>query len=133
HAGYTGSPADPSMRQAVVNLFADMGVQAAKLQSGLVPATASTDTSPPSSTVTAPAPGTNVTAGSQITVSGTAQDFGGGVVGGVEVSADGGATWHPALGRENWSYVFTPATSGTLNVLSRAVDDSGNLEILSPA
>src|SRR5262249_55140870 len=75
--------------------------------------------------------GTNVTVGSQITVSGTAQDFGGGVVGGVEVSVDGGATWHPAVGRENWSYVFTAATSGTLNILSRAVDDSGNLEALA--
>ena len=128
HAGYTGLPADPSMRQAMVNLFADMGVQPATLQSGLVPATASTDTSPPTSTVTSPVSGTNVTAGLQVTVSGTAQDSGGGVVGGVEVSVDGGATWHPAVGRENWSYVFTAAISGTLNVLSRAVDDSGNLE-----
>jgi Ricin-type beta-trefoil lectin domain/Immunoglobulin I-set domain len=64
---------------------------------------------------------------------GTAQDFGGGVVGGDEVSVDGGATWHPAVGRESWSYVFTPTTSGTLNALSRAVDDCGNLEVLSPA
>src|SRR5262249_46177506 len=111
HAGYAGSPADPSMRQAMVNLFADMGVQPATLQSGLVPATASTDTSPPTSTVTSPPSETNVTAGSQVTVSGTARDFGGGVVGGVEVSVDGGATWHPTLGRENWSYVFAAATS----------------------
>ena len=128
HAGYIGSPADASMRQAMVNLFADMGAQPATLQSGLVVATASTDISAPSSTVTSPPSGTNVTAGSQVTVSGTAQDFGGGVVGGVEVSVDGGATWHPAVGRENWSYLFTATTSGTLNVRSRAVDDSGNLE-----
>src|SRR5882762_1561170 len=96
HAGYTGLPGDPNMRQATVNLFADMGVQPATLQAGLVPAIASTDTTPPRSTITSPAPGTTVTAGSQVTVSGTAQDFGGGVVGGVEVSVDGGATWHPA-------------------------------------
>src|SRR5207248_2620483 len=56
-----------------------------------------------------------------------------GVVGGVEVSVDGGATWRPAVGRENWSYVFTAAASGTLNVLSRAADDSGNLEVRTPA
>jgi hypothetical protein len=120
------------MRQAMVNLFADMGVQPVTLQSGLVSATASTDTTPPTSTVTSPAPGTMVTAGSQVTVTGTAQDFGGGVVGGVEVSVDGGATWHPAVGRENWSYVFTAATSGPLNAQSRAVDDSGNLEVAYP-
>src|SRR5467141_3288714 len=132
HAGYTGLPADPNMRQANVNLLADMGAQPATPQMGLVPATASTDTTPPRSTSTSPAPGTMVTAGSQVTVTGTAQDFGGGVVGGVEVSVDGGATWHPAVGRENWSYVFTAATSGTLSVQSRAVDDSGNLEVLSP-
>ncbi len=132
HVGYSGSPADPNMRQAMVNLFADMGVQPATLQNGLALATASTDTTPPISTITSPAPGTMVTAGSQVTVTGTAQDFGGGVVGGVEVSVDGGATWHPAVGRENWSYVFTPATSGRLTVQSRAVDDSGNLEVAYP-
>ncbi len=132
HAGYSGLPADPNMQQANVNLLADMGVQPATLQMGLVSATASTDTTPPRSTITSPAPGTTVTVGSQVTVSGTAQDFGGGVVGGVEISVDGGATWHPAVGRENWSYVFTAATSGTLSVQSRAVDDSGNLEVASP-
>src|SRR5256886_6763472 len=82
HAGFTGLPADPNARQATVNLLADMGVQPATLQGGLVPATASTDTIPPRSTITSPAPGTTVTAGSQVTVSGTAQDFGGGVAGG---------------------------------------------------
>ena len=132
HAGFTGSPADPDVQQAMVNLLADMNVQPANLQSNLASATASTDTIPPRSTITSPAPGTTVTAGSQVTVTGTAQDFGGGVVGGVEVSVDGGASWHPAVGRENWSYVFTAATSGTLNALSRAVDDSGNLEVASP-
>ena len=131
HAGFTGSPADPDVQQAMVNLLADMKIQPANLQSNLASATASTDTTPPTSTITSPAPGTTVTAGSQVSVSGTAQDSGG-VVGGVEVSVDGGASWHPAVGRENWSYVFTAATSGTLNALSRAVDDSGNLEVASP-
>ena len=36
-----------AMQQATVNLFADMGVQPATLQAGLVAATASTDTTPP--------------------------------------------------------------------------------------
>src|SRR6266849_5509265 len=132
HVGYSGSAADPNMRQANVNLFADMGVQPATLQSGLVPATPSSDTVPPSSTITSPAPGTSVAAGSTITISGTAVDVGGGVVGGVEVSVDGGVTWHPAVGRENWSYIATFTNAGTVNVRSRAVDDSGNLEVPGP-
>ncbi len=118
---------DPNMQQATVNLFADMGAQPASLQSGLIPASASSDTTPPTSVVTAPASGSSVTAGSSVTVTGTAGDVGG-VVAGVEVSADSGATWHPATGRSPWSYAWTPNSVGTSTILSRAVDDSGNLE-----
>jgi hypothetical protein len=49
-------------------------------------------------------------------------------VGGVEVSVDGGGTWHPAQGREIWSYAWTPSAPGTVTIKSRAVDDSGNIE-----
>ena len=42
------------MKQATVNLFADMGVQPATLQAGLVAATASTDTTAPTTTIAAP-------------------------------------------------------------------------------
>jgi Bacterial Ig domain/Immunoglobulin I-set domain len=132
NGGFSGSLADPNAKQATVNLLADMGVQPATLQSGLTPATASTDATPPTSAITSPPSGTKVTVGSSVTISGTAVDSGGGVVGGVEVSVDGGTTWHPATGRENWSYVFTAGNAGTLNVQSRAVDDSGNLEVPSP-
>src|SRR6266481_236805 len=128
----SGAPTDPSMQQATVNLFADMGVQPATLQGGLVPATPSMDTTPPTSMITAPTSGSSVIAGSAVTISGTAVDSGGGVVGGVEVSVDGGKSWHPAVGRENWSYAFTAGNGATLNVQSRAVDDSGNLEIPGP-
>jgi hypothetical protein len=128
-AGYYPAPAaDVRMQQATVNLFADMLVQPATLRSGLVGATASTDMTKPASTITSPAAGANFAVGSQITVSGTATDTGGGVVGGVEVSVDGGTTWHPASGRASWSYTWTPATSGAVTIKSRAVDDSGNLE-----
>ena len=118
---------DPNMQQAVVNLFADMGLQPATLQSGLVRASASTDKTAPQSIVTSPAPGTSVNAGNTITVMGTATDTGG-MVAGVEVSGDGGVTWHPANGRGNWTYALTPTVVGTPTVMSRAVDDSGNLE-----
>ena len=124
-----GTPTDINMQQATVNLLADMGVQPATLQGSLVPATASTDTTPPRSTITSPSSGITVAADTPVTISGTAVDFGGGQVGAVEVSLDGGKTWHPAVGGENWSYSVTFGNSGTLSVLSRAVDDSGNLEV----
>ena len=76
------------MQQATVNLFADMGVQPATLMSGLTAATASTDTTAPTSTITSPAQGANLSNGSAVTISGTATDVGG-VVAGVEVSTDG--------------------------------------------
>ena len=60
-------------------------------------------------------------------ISGTATDTGG-LVGGVEISFDGGATWHPATGRSNWSYSWTPAILGSAVIKSRATDDSGNIE-----
>ena len=127
HDGGT-TTADVNLQQATVNLLADMGVQPASLLGGLVQASASIDTAPPSSTITSPVSGTPVQAGSLITISGTASDSGGGVVAGVEVSVDGGTTWHPASGRGTWTYRWTPGTSGTAVLRSRAVDDSGNLE-----
>jgi hypothetical protein len=115
------------MKQATVNLFADMGAQPATLQSGLVAATASTDTTAPSTAIVAPVGGSSVQSGTQTTVSGTATDTGGGVVGGVEVSTDGGSTWHPASGRGTWTYAWTPGTSGTVTIMARATDDSANI------
>ena len=62
-------------------------------------------------------------------VTGAASDSGGGVVAAVEVSVDGGATWHPARGREKWSYSWQPdAAAREVSIMVRAVDDSGNLE-----
>jgi len=123
-----GATTHAAMQQATVNLLADMGAQPANLQAGLAAATASTDHTAPSSAITAPANGTNVASGGTVTISGTATDSGGGVVGGVEVSTDGGATWHPASGRGSWSYAWTATGSGAHSLRSRAVDDSGNLE-----
>ena len=117
-----------NMQQATVNLFADMGVQPVTLQSGLSLATKSTDTTPPSSTITSPTGGTTAQAGAIINVTGTASDSGGGLVAGVEVSVDSGVTWHPATGLNSWSYTWTANKAGTFSVLSRAVDDSGNIE-----
>ena len=103
---------DVRMQQATVNLFADMGVQPDSLQGGLVTAAASTDATPASSQVTAPTAGATLPSGSTFLVTGTASDSGG-LVGGVEVSTDGGATWHRATGRASWSYSWTPGAPGT--------------------
>ena len=129
HDEGNGAP-DVRMQQATVNLFADMGAQPATIQPGLVFATKSTDTTPPTSTITSPTPGSSVPYGSLVTLKGTAADSGGGVVGAVEVSVDGGSTWHPATGREQWTYSgWTPSTlSGSATVLVRASDDSANLQ-----
>ncbi|WP_249780004.1 DUF4082 domain-containing protein [Bradyrhizobium sp. dw_411] len=118
------TPTDSRVQQAMVNLFADMGVQPQTLQSGLIKGTPSTDHTPPVSTIK---PIGNVNAGSVVTVSGTASDVGG-VIAGVEVSTDGGASWHPATGDENWTYSWSPQVPGPVTVQSRAVDDSINLE-----
>src|SRR5262249_18048717 len=48
---YPGTPTDPNMQQATVNLFADMGVQPATVQGGLVAATASSDTTAPTAAI----------------------------------------------------------------------------------
>ena len=128
HDGSINPAPSPDMQQATVNLLADMGVQPATLQAGLQPATQSADAAPPVSTITAPAAGTSVNSGGGVSITGTATDLGGGDVGGVEVSVDGGQTWHAAIGRENWTYSWTPSVVGTAALMSRAVDDSGNLE-----
>ncbi|MBX4862009.1 DUF4082 domain-containing protein, partial [Rhizobium bangladeshense] len=119
------TPTDPRVQQAMVNLLADMGIQPGTLQSGLVAATSSTDLVAPTSVITVPA---TVAVGSTVTITGTAADTGGGVIAGVEVSTDNGASWHPATGDENWTYTWSPQVAGSYTIRSRAVDDNINLE-----
>ena len=126
----TDSPPDPNMQQATVNLFADMGAQPATLPGGLVPGSASTDTAAPTSTISSP-PST-VSNGDLVTITGTASDSGGGSVAGVEVSTDGGESWHPAEGTSSWSYSWLAKGHPSAEIRSRAVDDSGNLEQPGP-
>ncbi|CAN5612162.1 hypothetical protein BH09PLA1_BH09PLA1_12500 [soil metagenome] len=120
-------PINTAMRQATVNLFADMGAQPVTLIAGLASATKSTDAIGPASVIPIPPNSTIVTANGIATISGTATDSGGGVVGGVEVSVNGGATWHPATGRNAWSYSWAPAQFGSINIRARSTDDSANI------
>ncbi len=120
--------ADVRMKQATVNLLADMDALADTLEAGLTPATPSTDVLAPITTITSPAASATISAGTEITITGTATEAGGGIVAGVEVSTDGGATWNRATGTTSWSRAWTASGSGTVNIQARAFDDSGNIE-----
>ena len=115
-----------ALQQATVNLLADMGIQPANLQRDLVPAQPSSDKTSPMSAIAFPTPGT-IVAG-VVTIRGSATDADG-VVGGVEVSTDGGRTWHPATGTNSWTYEWNvPRDMTGATILSRATDDSNNIE-----
>jgi hypothetical protein len=123
----TTTPTSTAMQQATVNLLADMSVQPQTLMSGLTPAVKSTDTTGPTAEITSPAAGSTVPAGTQHTISGTATDSGGGRVGSVEISLDGGTTWRRANGLDTWTYSWTPTALGPVSIRVRASDDSANL------
>jgi N,N-dimethylformamidase beta subunit-like, C-terminal len=120
NAGPAAAP-DPNMQQATVNLLADLGAQPATLMAGLIAASPTTDTTPPTS---------KITSINGSTIGGTAADTHGGVVAGVEVSTDGGSTWHPATlttpdgPTVDWTYTGTITGS----VKSRAINDSAYTE-----
>jgi hypothetical protein len=112
---------DRDIQQATLNLLADMGVlpaassvaggvgvgvPAASVGAAVGAATAplvlpvpSTDVLPPSSVIQRVEYNASLRC---VTVFGKARDFGGGAVAAVEVSLDGGATWHMAEGRRHW-------------------------------
>ena len=123
-------PVDVNMQQATVNVLADMGAQPATLMAGLVVGVASGDTTAPTVAITAPGSGTSEQQNSTVTITGTAADVGG-VVAGVEVSTDGGSSWHPASpgasGFGTWTYSWTPQVTGAVTLEARATDDSLNL------
>lgn len=156
-------PADRDLQQATLNLFADMGVLPASPNFGstyppLVMPRPSLDTKPPRSSILRPLFGTTISLPRSedafVIIEGAATDSsedGDGQVALVEVSVDGGISWHSAEGRNRWRYRFdlfhTPSCGGVrsstlsyekvlnstskpelIMVMSRAVDDSGWIE-----
>ena len=122
----------PAIEQATVNLFAMMGVYPSTLIAGLVPGPtpAQMDSIAPVSKITSTGGYPFVQTGANYVITGTATDAGG-VVAGVEVSVDGGQTWHPVTptgdGGNNWSqwsYAWSPTTAGPVVIESRATNDS---------
>jgi hypothetical protein len=126
HDGSTAA-ADSRMQQATMNMLADMKSLPTTLMAGLVAPTASADSQAPTSVITSPAAGSAKANGVQVTVTGTASDAGGQVAG-VEVSLDGGTSWHPASGTTSWTYNGVLHGSGTGSIRSRATDDSANIQ-----
>jgi hypothetical protein len=80
------------------------------------------DTAAPAITIGSPANGTMFTV-STVTVSGTATDNV--LVGKIEASTDGGATWTTANGTTAWTVNLTLG-NGATNILVRATDNAGN-------
>ncbi|KAK6021449.1 hypothetical protein OSTOST_12878 [Ostertagia ostertagi] len=114
------------MQQATVNLFADMGVQPGSIMSGLSLATASTDFTAPVVSITSPANNASLTVNTPVTISGTASDVGGTLVG-VYISTDGGTTWKSVTGTTSWTYSWTPTLAGPASIMVKGFDDSGNM------
>jgi hypothetical protein len=85
------------------------------------------DTTPPTSTITFPKAGGDISTGTSVSVTGAASDTGGGAVARVEVSVNGGA-FSTATGTTSWSLSFTPTASGRVTIRSRAFDNSGNIQ-----
>jgi len=126
----TAQAADPRIRQATANILADMSALPTTVASDLSMPSKSTDSTAPTAVITSPADNTHITQGSLITVKGTASDVGGRVAG-VEVSIDGGATFHPATGTTSWSYKGVLSGNGTDAIQVRATDDSANTGLIA--
>jgi hypothetical protein len=118
--------ADPRIRQATANVLADMKALPTTVASDLTMPATTTDATGPTATITQPAANADITQGSLVTVKGTASDVGGRVAG-VEVSVDGGLSFHPANGTTSWSYTGILTGNGTSAIQVRAADDSANL------
>jgi len=83
------------------------------------------DTHVPQSSISSPSNGAIIT-GSTALIQGTASDGSG--VAKVEVSTDGGATWHAASGTTSWSYTWNLESTGSYTLKSRATDVYDNVE-----
>jgi sulfite oxidase len=93
------------------------------------------------SIITSPVDGASVRANSRVPVSGFAFSGGGAYAARVDLSFDGGRTWHPAtlgenVGKYSWrkfTSSFTPSTPGNVTVMARAADSAGSVQpLISP-
>ena len=85
----------------------------------------------PVSSINSPSNGASFTVNQPISISGTATDAGG--LNRVEVSVNGGSTWQTASGTNSWSFSWTPSATGSFIILSRGIDNTGNVEVAGTA
>ena len=121
--------ANLSMQQATVNLFGDMGALPGSLMSGIIAPGPVVDALPPATAISYPFHGASLPVNSLVTITGTSGDVGGGTVSKVEISLNGGTTWQNATGTSNWTYSWTPTSSGSFNIRVRGTDNSNNVEV----
>ena len=134
------TPTDLNVQQAMVNLLVDMGVSPGSIRPGLM-LTNPIDTTPPTgSTITFPGNNANLPLNQTLTITGTTLPDVGGLVAVVDVSTDGGNTWHPATGTgtgitpwSTWNYSWTPSLTGPTTIIARATDDNLNTEVSGPS
>ena len=133
------NPPDPNMEQFTVNLLSMMGVQPGTLENGLVAGPGELTATAPKSTIASPTSGSTIADGTAVTVTGSATDSSGAVVAGVEISTDGGKTWHPTTlttadgATVSWSYSWGAHGYPSTTLETRAVDGYGNIETPSDA
>ncbi len=114
-------PADVRMQQAQVNLLADMSAQPTTLMAGLVAASRSTDTTGPTVTITSPTGGASIAQRRRSAPSPARRRTRRRRRAGVEVSTNGGDTWHPATGTTSWTYPYVQTGMGTTDLRVRAI------------
>lgn len=86
-----------------------------------------------SSTISSPSQGAVLTGASYAITGAAADGSNGSGVQKVEVSTDGGSTWHTASGATTWSYAWAlPPCIGSSTIMSRATDNVGNVETPGP-
>jgi hypothetical protein len=95
---------------------------------------ATVDNIAPTSSITDPEDGARIDPGVDYTIQGTCSDEGGSSVKQVEISLDGGQTWHLATPLQatdsgfTWSYLWQSPQEGTYTIKTRATDWIGNTE-----
>ena len=95
---------------------------------------ATVDNIAPTSSITDPKAGATITPEVNYTIKGSCSDTGGSSVKQVEISLDGGQTWHLVTPLQTsdsgftWSYLWQSPKEGTYNIKTRATDWVGNTE-----
>jgi len=95
---------------------------------GTVETVSRTSTGPPVSYIVAPANGETIIAPAYTIQGRAAAPAPNTGIRNVEVSLDGGQTWHAADGATDWSYTWNVTARGNYTIKTRATDLSGGLE-----